>query len=69
MDFKVIFGETFLQDFEDLIKSIAEKDPAAAARIGDKIITKAESTPKLTRSRYCAAGMDEENTTQILEHS
>jgi plasmid stabilization system protein ParE len=43
MDFKVIFQNTFLEDLEGLVGPIAQNNPTAAARIGDKIITKAES--------------------------
>jgi toxin ParE1/3/4 len=43
MDFKVIFHETFLSDLRQIVVKIAAENPAAARRLGHKIITKAES--------------------------
>jgi toxin ParE1/3/4 len=42
MDFKIIFKDTFLEDLEGIIKSIAVHDPSAARRLGEAMIARAE---------------------------
>lgn len=43
MNFKVIYKETFLEDFERILKSIASRNPAAARKLGLSILPPAES--------------------------
>jgi plasmid stabilization system protein ParE len=43
MDFKVIFRETFVSDLEAIVRHVARHNPDAAARLGEKIISAAES--------------------------
>jgi len=43
MDFKVIFRDTFLEDLEQVVRSIAAHNPAAAYKLGELIISAAES--------------------------
>lgn len=43
MDFKVIFRDTFLDDLERVIRSIAAHNPSAARRLGELIIAAGES--------------------------
>ncbi len=43
MDFKVIFKQTFLEDLEPLVRSIAVHDPIAAHNLGKIIIQRGES--------------------------
>lgn len=42
MDFKVIFRDTFLDDLERVVKSIAVHNPDAARTLGEIIIRKGE---------------------------
>jgi plasmid stabilization system protein ParE len=42
MDFKVIFRDTFLDDLELLVRSIAAHNPEAALRLGKMIIKASE---------------------------
>ena len=42
MDFKVVFRDTFLEDFERVVRSIAARNPAAARKVGELIISAAE---------------------------
>jgi len=42
MDFKVIFRETFLEDLEKVVRSIAVHNPEAAHALGQIIIATAE---------------------------
>lgn len=39
MDFKVLITDSALSDLREIVKFIAEEDPRAAARLGDKLIT------------------------------
>ena len=43
MDFKVIFRDTFLEDLERVLTSIAIHNPGAALKLGELIISAAES--------------------------
>jgi plasmid stabilization system protein ParE len=43
MDFKVIFRETFIEDLEKVVRSIAVHNPEAAHALGEIMITMAES--------------------------
>ena len=43
MDFKVIFRDTFLDDLERVVRSIAVHNPAAARKLGELVITAGES--------------------------
>jgi len=43
MDFKVIFRETFIEDLEGIVRSVAVRNPEAAYALGEIIITTAES--------------------------
>ena len=43
MDFKVIFRDTFLEDLERVVRTIATHNSDAAGRVGEIIIKKAES--------------------------
>ena len=43
MDFKVIFKETFLIDLESVLKWVAAQNPAAARKLGERIIAMGES--------------------------
>jgi plasmid stabilization system protein ParE len=43
MDFKVIFRDTFLEDLELVVRSIAAQNPAAAGKQGELIISAGES--------------------------
>jgi plasmid stabilization system protein ParE len=43
MDFKVVFCETFLEDLERLVRSIAVHNSAAALKLGETIIAASES--------------------------
>lgn len=42
MDFKVIFRDSFLEDLESLLRLIAAENPAAANKLGNKIVAKAD---------------------------
>ena len=42
MDFKVVFRDTFLEDLERVVRSIAAHNPAAARRLGELIISAGE---------------------------
>jgi plasmid stabilization system protein ParE len=42
MDFKVIFRDTFLEDLERLVRSVAFHNPEAAMKLGESIIAAAE---------------------------
>lgn len=42
MDFKVIFRDSFLEDLECLLRLIATENPAAASKLGNKMVAKAE---------------------------
>ena len=43
MDFKVIFRETFIEDLEGIVRSIATHNPEAAHALGEIMISTAES--------------------------
>ena len=43
MDFKVIFLDSFLEDLERVVRSIATRNPAAARKLGELIIAAGES--------------------------
>jgi plasmid stabilization system protein ParE len=43
MDFKVIFRDTFLEDLERAVTSIAAHNPVAACKLGELIISAGES--------------------------
>ncbi len=43
MDFKVIFRDAFVADLERIVRVIAHRNPAAAAKLGESIINTAES--------------------------
>ena len=43
MDFKVIFRDTFLDDLERIVRSIAVHNPPAAYKLGEMIIKMGES--------------------------
>jgi plasmid stabilization system protein ParE len=43
MDFKVIFRDTFLEDLERTVRSIAAHNPAAARRLGELMMSAGES--------------------------
>ena len=43
MDFKVIFRDTFIEDLERIVRSIAVHNPAAARKLGEMIIESSES--------------------------
>jgi plasmid stabilization system protein ParE len=43
MDFKVIFRDTFLDDLELVVRSIAAQNPTAARKLGELIISASES--------------------------
>jgi toxin ParE1/3/4 len=43
MDFKVIFGDIFLADLEEIIRFIAAENPTAARRLGEMIVRTGES--------------------------
>lgn len=43
MDFKVIFRDTFLEDLELVVRSIAAQNPAAARKLGELVISAGES--------------------------
>ena len=43
MDFKVIFRDTFLEDLERVVSSIATRNPTAARKLGEMIIAAGES--------------------------
>ena len=42
MDFKVIFRETFIEDLERIVRSIAARNPDAARKLGEIIIEMSE---------------------------
>ena len=42
MDFKVIFTDTFCNDLERIVKYIAERDPAAAGKLGGLVVDACE---------------------------
>ena len=42
MDFKVIFQDTFLDDLERVVSSIAAHNPQAARRLGEVIVRQSE---------------------------
>ena len=43
MDYQVIFKDTFVEDLERMLRSIAVDNPIAASKLGRLIIQKAES--------------------------
>ena len=43
MDFKVVFCETFLEDLEQLVKSVAVHNPVAALNLGEAIVAASEA--------------------------
>lgn len=43
MDYKVIFRDTFVEDLERIVRSIAAHNPLAAQKFGELIITASES--------------------------
>jgi plasmid stabilization system protein ParE len=43
MDFKVIFRDTFLEDLERVVTSVAVHNPSAAHKLGELIISAGES--------------------------
>jgi plasmid stabilization system protein ParE len=43
MDFKLIFKDSFVNDLQQIIVAIAEINPDVARKLGDSIISKAES--------------------------
>ena len=43
MDFKVIFRDTFLEDLERVVRSVAVHNPSAAQKLGELIISAGES--------------------------
>ena len=43
MDFKVVFRDSFLEDLERVIRSVALHNPAAAHKLGGLIISTGES--------------------------
>ena len=43
MDFKVIFRDTFLADLENILRVIATQNPAAAHKLGNRIVAMGES--------------------------
>ena len=43
MDFKIIFKDTFIADLEHIVRRIAHDNPAAAEKLGNRIIQIAES--------------------------
>ena len=43
MDFKVLFRDTFLDDLERVVRSIAAHNPSAARKLGELIIAAGES--------------------------
>jgi|SRR5437868_572900 len=43
MDFKVIFRDTFIEDLERIVRSIAIHNPDAARKLGEIIIARSES--------------------------
>jgi plasmid stabilization system protein ParE len=43
MDFKVVFRDTFLEDLEGVVRSIAAHNPDAARKLGELIISAGES--------------------------
>ena len=42
MDFKVVFRDTFLEDLERVVRSIAIHNPTAAHKVGELIISAGE---------------------------
>ena len=42
MDFKVVFRDTFLDDLERLVRSVAAHNPDAACKLGEMIISAGE---------------------------
>ena len=42
MDFKVVFRDSFLEDLERVVASVAVRNPAAAHRLGELIISASE---------------------------
>lgn len=43
MEFKVIFRETFLEDLEQVIRSVAHRNPDAALKLGELLVAASES--------------------------
>lgn len=43
MDFKVIFGDTFLADLERIVRFIADENPTAARKLAEMIVRTGES--------------------------
>ena len=43
MDFKVIFGDIFLEDLEGIVGFIGAENPTAARRLGEMIVRAGES--------------------------
>jgi len=43
MDFKVIFGDIFLEDLEGIVGFIGAENPTAARRLGEMIVRTGES--------------------------
>jgi plasmid stabilization system protein ParE len=42
MDFKVVFRDTFLDDLERLVRSVAAHNPDAASKLGEMIVSAGE---------------------------
>ncbi len=47
MDFKVILSPLALADLEEIVRYIARDDPAAAGRLGNRLLDEAESLTQL----------------------
>jgi plasmid stabilization system protein ParE len=43
MDFKVVFRDTFIEDLERVVRSVAAHNPTAAHKLGELIISASES--------------------------
>jgi plasmid stabilization system protein ParE len=42
MDFKIVFRDTFLEDLDRVVRSVAFHNPAAASKLGEMIISAGE---------------------------
>ena len=47
MDYKVILGPLALADLEQIVRYIASRDPAAAGRLGTRLLDQAETLCRL----------------------
>ena len=47
MDFKVLIGDSALNDLREIVEFIAQDDPRAAERLGEKLIARAMSLATL----------------------